>query len=310
MLTHPSPAGTGRITCTFRNSRTHLTEFSSTYPLRLLSPRSHSHSAAVYMLTYGGGILSGDQTQTTIAVGEHCTLTLLTQGSTKVFPKRKGADKAAGQIVEAVLEQGGLLAVLPDPTTLFAGATYVQKQVFKCAVGASLCLLDWYTAGRASRGEKWAFDSYETRNEVWFADRCVVRDAWLLQHDEHDAPGPPGKVKTYAARMGIYECFANVILVGPRMGASTARIQAAFDSIVITSSGSGTTSSTTTTSSSSAASVLPKDLIWSASPIPDCPDGIVVRAAALDTAGMRAFLADVLFRDLEGEIGERWFARV
>ncbi|KAI8591582.1 UreD-domain-containing protein [Geranomyces variabilis] len=286
----PARAGVGHISCVFRNPRTILTQLAFAYPLRLLAPRAHSRSAAAYALTFGGGLLSGDRITLNVSLAPHTSLALLTQGSTKVFPRKTaGETGVSAQTLVATVAASALLALLPDPTTLFAGAAYVQNQTVRCDSGASLCLLDWYTAGRASRGERWEFESYETVNEVWVDSVCVVRDAWLLEDDR--------RKRTYAERMGAYECFANVILLGPRLERAAQSVAAA-----------STTTSTAKNVPASASPAAAKDLIWSASPIPNCEGGIVVRAASLDTQAMRRFLAEVVLKDLEVELGERWFS--
>ncbi|KAJ3151532.1 hypothetical protein HDU89_001975 [Geranomyces variabilis] len=341
----PARAGVGHISCIFRNPRTILTQLAFAYPLRLLAPRAHSRSAAAYALTFGGGLLSGDRITLNVSLAPHTSLALLTQGSTKVFPRKTAGEAGvSAQTLVATVAASALLALLPDPTTLFAGAAYVQHQTLRCDSGASLCLLDWYTAGRASRGERWEFESYETMNEVWVDGVCVVRDAWLLQDDVDDVHDdddddygsadlkenfgeeandglhadfrysrPQRRKRTYAERMGAYECFANVILLGPRLERAAQSVAAAFSGTVITASGCGLKTSSTTTSTAknvpaSASPAAAKDLIWSASPIPNCEGGIVVRAASLDTQAMRRFLAEVVLKDLEVELGERWFS--
>ncbi|KAJ3185550.1 hypothetical protein HDU87_000173 [Geranomyces variabilis] len=343
-----SRAGVGHISCVFRNPRTILTQLAFAYPLRLLAPRAHSRSAAAYALTFGGGLLSGDRITLNVSLASHTSLALLTQGSTKVFPRKStGEAGVSAQTLIATVAANALLALLPDPTTLFSGAAYVQTQTVRCDAGASLCLLDWYTCGRASRGERWEFESYETTNEVWVDGACVVRDAWLLEDDDDDDDGDDGdgdnadlkenfgendagvkldpdcadfhysrprrRKRTYAERMGAYECFANVILLGPRLERAAQSVAAAFSGTVITASGCGLKTSSTTTSTAknvpaSASPAVAQDLIWSASPIPNCEGGIVVRAASLDTQAMRRFLAEVVLKDLEVDLGERWFS--
>ncbi|KAF8327896.1 uncharacterized protein EI90DRAFT_3066243 [Cantharellus anzutake] len=51
------------------------------YPLKLLSPVSHAEIplATAYILSYGGGLVSGDRIELNVQVGKGCALMLLTQ---------------------------------------------------------------------------------------------------------------------------------------------------------------------------------------------------------------------------------------
>lgn len=61
-----------------------FSELSYRYPLKLLSPRTHATPngvpiAIAYMLSYGGGLVSGDRIDLEVDVGSNSTLMLLTQ---------------------------------------------------------------------------------------------------------------------------------------------------------------------------------------------------------------------------------------
>jgi urease accessory protein len=74
-------AGDGRITVEFDPYRGHtFTQLSSTYPLKLLSPRSKEDSVAiVYVLSYGGGLVGGDEVELEVGLREGASLMLLSQ---------------------------------------------------------------------------------------------------------------------------------------------------------------------------------------------------------------------------------------
>jgi urease accessory protein len=80
---HPIPhidAGCGRIILRAHGSTVVFSELSSTYPLKLLSPRVDEDGVAVvYMLTYGGGLVGGDCVKLAVDVGHLATLVLLSQ---------------------------------------------------------------------------------------------------------------------------------------------------------------------------------------------------------------------------------------
>ena len=74
-------AGDGRIVVEFDSYRGHtFTRLSCTYPLKLLSPRSNEDSVAiVYVLSYGGGFVGGDEVELEVGVREGASLMLLSQ---------------------------------------------------------------------------------------------------------------------------------------------------------------------------------------------------------------------------------------
>ena len=74
-------AGDGRIVVEFDPYRGHtFSQLSYTYPLKLLSPRSKEDSVAiVYVLSYGGGLVGGDEVSLDIGVREGASLMLLSQ---------------------------------------------------------------------------------------------------------------------------------------------------------------------------------------------------------------------------------------
>lgn len=144
-------------------------------------------SALVFLLSYGGGLVAGDQVNLKIEVEAGARLSLVTQGTTKVF-KATGDGRAAPvatptrQNLTMDVAPGGGLCLLPDPVQPFAESVYEQVQIVRLdergttsnisgtdtkAKAPSLCLLDWVTQGRAARGENWSFSSWKGRNEVW-----------------------------------------------------------------------------------------------------------------------------------------------
>ena len=74
-------AGDGRIIVEFDPYRGHtFAQLSCTYPLKLLSPRSKEDSVAiVYVLSYGGGLVGGDEVELEVGVREGASLMLLSQ---------------------------------------------------------------------------------------------------------------------------------------------------------------------------------------------------------------------------------------
>lgn len=77
--------GGGRIVSRRHGSEVVFSELSSTYPLKLLSPRVTHDSgiALVYILSYGGGLVGGDCIKLSVDVGSGTSLMLLSQVSSE-----------------------------------------------------------------------------------------------------------------------------------------------------------------------------------------------------------------------------------
>ena len=194
------------------------------YPLKLISPSPSAaqRSALVFLLTYGGGLVGGDSINLTIDVLPKAKLSIATQGHTKIF---KSASRAvvSRQHLRTSLRAGAAVCVLPDPVQPFAGSVYEQVQVFVLAPAASLCLLDWVSAGRTARGEDWDLWEWSGRNEVWAAavagqegeeekkkERLLLRDKVVLEGDRDGLKGMALK-----ERMSGLGVFGTLVLKGP-----------------------------------------------------------------------------------------------
>ncbi|KAL3467861.1 UreD urease accessory protein-domain-containing protein [Aspergillus heterothallicus] len=167
------------------------------YPLKLLTrtpgfvPQSACASASqpvhLYLLTYGGGLLPGDQIDVSITLEPQTRLVVTTpQGSTKIFktetsPGRTLSDKSR-QALDVRIGREAALCYLPDPSAPFKDSRYEQIQRFtvdstaKDSARGSLCVLDWVTQGRISRGENWNFHVWKGKNEIWMTDEPLITD--------------------------------------------------------------------------------------------------------------------------------------
>jgi len=194
-----------------------LSTLSFQYPLKLISPRGFGQPCtSVFMMSYGGGLVGGDQIDLSVTIQEDCKLALLTQGSTKIFKQRKTRDMqqqstvpvspvVTSQSMKVVIEEGGLLALLPDPIQPFADSLYNQYQSFEMHPSGNLILLDWVTSGRPARGENWSLSSFRSRNDIIDTSagrKLVLRDTLIMNSN-------------VAGSMYPHECFATVILRGP-----------------------------------------------------------------------------------------------
>ena len=202
-----------------------LSTLSFQYPLKLISPRLPSQPCtSVFMMSYGGGLVGGDQIEVSIHVETGCKLSLLTQGSTKIFKQRYNDEKppsTTSQLLRVKIDDGGLLALLPDPIQPFADSCYNQYQSFELHPNANLILLDWVNSGRPARGENWTLTSLRSRNDILEITqtekpkRLILRDTLLLNSN-------------IASSMYPHQCFATIILRGPLLQEYSASVVAKF----------------------------------------------------------------------------------
>lgn len=169
------------------------------YPLKLIAPAALSvpgrdKDAApvlvhtVYLLTYGGGLVAGDTIDLHVDCAPSTRLILLTQGSTKIF-KSPNRSIVSAQLTTFNIADDAVLVYLPDPVQPFGHSVFEQKQIYDLqGTRANLCVCDWVCEGRSARGEKWQFQLYTSRNEVWSAPsrgvrRLLLRDNLILDNE-------------------------------------------------------------------------------------------------------------------------------
>ncbi|TQV98598.1 hypothetical protein V2A60_007681 [Cordyceps javanica] len=210
-----------------------ISELSSAYPVKIISPKSSHDRRAVlaFILSYGGGIVPGDRVTLSVQVDCGCRLGLLTQGSTKLY-KTLDPKVVSVQTLKATVEDGAALLMLPDPLQPFRDSVYEQRQVFHVHPNASLLLLDWISEGRRAMGEAWDLTSLKSMNEVWRLEdapartrggpsrpgggaarpRLLIRDNVLLHASR---PELLDSVRHHAGGMGV---VGTLIAGGPMLG--------------------------------------------------------------------------------------------
>ena len=176
-------------------------------PLRLLCPANAGSAAWAYTSSFGGGLVDGDDVRLDIEVGHGAQALVTTQGSTKAY----GGARGAQQQVCARVAGAGLLALLPDPLVAFAGARVTSLVEADLGPDATLVLVDGLEAGRVAAGERWDAARCELRVRIRVDGRLVLDDGLLLD----PAQG------VVARRMGPFDGWATVVLLGPRAREST-----------------------------------------------------------------------------------------
>ncbi|PPQ67025.1 hypothetical protein CVT26_009922 [Gymnopilus dilepis] len=300
--------GGGCISLALHGTRAVFSELSSTYPLKLLSPSVHDKTAIVYLLTYGGGLVGGDEVDLEVNVLPGAQLVLLSQGTTKVFKSRPGRrlasvkpqalhltsdpnsqDTASStrQDITFHIARNATLFLLPEPVTCFRDASYNQYQRFYIEEGGSAVILDWITSGRMSMGEEWAFTHYHSVNEVFHDDKRVAKDVMLL---EREKPGTLLPERSLRQRLLPYSCYAMLILYGPRLQTIMTDVTSLYDQIAVFKTR------------------IPDPVLWSLSPMDRTRQGVVIRVAGMETEAVKSWLNQTL-SGLEEIIGKDVFRR-
>ena len=185
-------------------------------PLKLLIPRSRGPSVWVYLSSFGGGFVAGDETSLDIRLGAQTRAFVTTQASTKIY--RNPNLRPCGHRLKANLEKGSLLVLAPEPIQAFAESFYTQRQEFRLQPGAGLILLDWFCSGRAACGERWAFTRLQSSNELFISGERILVDSLLL--DPSDGP------LDNAHRLGRFNCLAVIVMIGSALAEKAARLLA------------------------------------------------------------------------------------
>jgi urease accessory protein len=185
-------------------------------PMKLLTPRSRGDSVWACTSSFGGGMVAGDCTELDVTVDADARCFLGTQASTKIY--RNPARLPCSHRTSAQLNDDALLVLAPDPVQCFAGSCYEQRQHFTLSKSANLVLVDWMSAGRTARGERWNFQRYLSRNEIERGGKKLLVDALLLNADD-------GALDS-KFRGGRFNCLATVALIGPQL---TAHARALLD---------------------------------------------------------------------------------
>jgi len=209
-------AGRGRLRVVVANGRSTAVSVQATSPLKVLVPRSSGDSVWAYLSSFGGGLVAGDETDIDVDIGPGARCFLGTQASTKVYRNPLGLP--CGHRLRAVIGEGAVLVLAPDPVQAFAGSSYRQRQEFRLAAGAGLVLVDGSTSGRAARGERWGFDRYQGRNDISLGRAPLPADSVLLDPADGPLDSPH--------RAGRFNGFALVALVGEPLAEASARMLA------------------------------------------------------------------------------------
>ena len=208
------PPGSGHLGIEIVSGQSAATSVWATSPLKILVPRPRGPSVWACLSSLGGGMVAGDEIELALSLGAQARCFLTTQASTKVY--RNPDSRPCTHHLTAQIGPGSLLAHIPDAVQGFGHSDYTQRQEFSLHTGSGLVLVDWLCSGRVARGERWAFQRFKSRNEVFCDGSCALVDSLLLDPGDGPLDG--------SFRMGRFNCMALVLLFGGLLQEQSARL--------------------------------------------------------------------------------------
>jgi urease accessory protein len=203
-------SGTAHLRFVRSGASTVLTRALAASPAKLIETNVRGNACWVYTATLGGGLVGGDEIAMTVEVSAGGRALLTTQASTKVYR----SERQSTQFTTASVDEGGLLAVMPDPVVCFAGSNYRQVQRYDLHADATLVVVDAVTSGRHAAGERWAFSRYESRLHISRDRQALVCDAVVLERE----------LDSVAERMGRFDIVLTAVATGPLVASSVGRL--------------------------------------------------------------------------------------
>ena len=194
----------------------------ATYPFRLSSnlrlDPTDLHRVYAYIMNACPGILSGDNLQLALQVGERASLYLTDQSATKVHSRPAGGPMAH-QTWTIEVGANAYLEYVPEPMILFKAAALTQQMQVILHPQGRMVLSEIIVPGRLARGEFYDFDQFQSRLRV------RTPDGQLCFADNQRLTGQTNRLSPFIADLPI---MGNFILVVPGVSLSelTQAIQA------------------------------------------------------------------------------------
>jgi urease accessory protein len=148
----------------------------------------------------GGGVLQGDRLCVDISVEEGGQLHIGTTSATRIYAMPRGRAEA---ITRFTVGTGAYAEFVPDPFIPYAGSQFTGHAAHVVAEGGVLLVAEVVGPGRQARGERLAYDSFDSDAEVRRPNgRLLFRDTTRLR------PPFPGLMGAWCA-MGSLHVIAS-----------------------------------------------------------------------------------------------------
>lgn len=158
---------------------TYLREQSFRAPLHLSKPHEDAGALVVNIVNPTAGLFDGDEIDCRIRVETGAHLVLTTPSANRVYKARQ-PDRAAVLTQSYHVASGAFLEFYPELLIPQAGARYRQQTELHVESGGRLLFFEWLAPGRVASGEVFQFDELVWDTDVFFADRLVARERYII----------------------------------------------------------------------------------------------------------------------------------
>jgi len=208
-----------RIEVNCLNGISKLSALRSIKPLKILNPRNLSEYCQVYLSSYGGGLVTGDEITLEIECKANAKLFLGTQAETKIYKSIDG--KLSRQSMEGVLHPHSVAVICPDALIPYKGSRFIQKQSWNIDSTATLVLIDWLHAGRSSLGENFEYRLLSSEVEIIMGNEKIILDRLRIE--------PQCSSVTRVGAFGTYQSYFNLYFVGALSGTFIPKLKELLD---------------------------------------------------------------------------------
>ncbi len=189
------------------NGQTVLATQSFRAPFHLSKPYWDGHALIVQVVNPTAGILAGDRLESAISVGSGAAVLVTSPSASRVFQMKEGEAESRQQFT---VDAGGWLEFMSEPLVLHRGSRYRQRTEIDVATGGELFFADLLMPGRIARGETWAWDKLRLELTLRVGGELILRERL-------DQSGAELKALAELAGAGEGACFANLVMVSPRL---------------------------------------------------------------------------------------------
>ncbi|MDR0819231.1 MAG: urease accessory protein UreD [Oscillospiraceae bacterium] len=220
--------GSLRLSTQFRNGRTETDSVDFTAPLKFAKPFYREGVTEFMYMCAGPGLLDGDSLNMTYEIGKDCSAMVTGQSYTKIF---KSEREGASMSVSVNVGENASLFYCPAPTIPFAGSRYKANSVVGLTRSSRLLLCDAVSCGRVGMGERFEFDSFNSRISVYVDGELVFLDNTRLVPEEV-RPDGIGFFEGHT-HLGLIYAYGFDIAIPPQVSDAEAAITNAAAGVVV-----------------------------------------------------------------------------
>ncbi|PTE74634.1 urease accessory protein UreD [Staphylococcus devriesei] len=134
-----------------------------------------------YIVNVGGGYLDGDRYNMNINVEEAASVTLTSQGATKIY---KTLNDRVEQYQTFNIAKDGYMEYVGDPIIAYENAKFFQHNVFNLDASASMFYTDILTPGYSMKDENFTYNYMHLINEIYVDGELVTYDNLRMHPSE------------------------------------------------------------------------------------------------------------------------------